>query len=378
VGHIATEELQKRVTRAKKLMMREKFDALVVYADEWRSGNVYYFVPYRAFDGLGTASMNVLLLPIEREPTLFVCSNFLSVARQQSWFSEVESLENLSYYLTRFNTKSKPNKVGIVGRDFCPFSVYEKVKNALNGVEIIPSDIVTKLRSVKTEAEIELMKEAGRLADRAMEAIEKALSKGEGKTEKEIVGVALSTMMSHGADAPAFEITVQSGPNSVAPMKRPTDRKIVLGEPILVDLGARFGGYSSDIGRSIAFGKVTSTQKKIIETANDAFDSGLRLIKPGMKACDVHAAIVNVVERAGYGDYFPEATGHGIGIDGEEELPALTADNKETLEVNMTLALKAAIFVPGVIGTRIEDDIVLRKDGPELLTNYPRRLYWRQ
>jgi Xaa-Pro aminopeptidase len=177
-----------------------------------------------------------------------------------------------------------------------------------------------------------------------------------------------------------MDIQIQSGIHSSYNNIRSTNRRIEHGDSLLIEGGTRYRGYVTDIARGATVGDVDARQLEIIEAAAAALDEGCRALRPGMTAGELNSVIEQSLVDSGYLEYSAEArgygTGHGIGTDIEEEEPWIRPNSSFVLGENMTIALKASIFIPGLAGVRVEDNLVVTPDGGEVYTSYPRVLQW--
>jgi Xaa-Pro dipeptidase len=165
-----------------------------------------------------------------------------------------------------------------------------------------------------------------------------------------------------------FAPIVSGGPNSANPHATPSDRKIKVGDLLVVDWGAAVDGYISDLTRTFAVGEVDSEYRKIHQIVLEANAAGRAAGKPGTPCAAVDKAARDVIEKAGYGAYFTHRTGHGIGMEGHEE-PYMRGDNMQLLEPGMAYTVEPGIYLPERNGVRIEDNIVITEDGMECLSD---------
>jgi Xaa-Pro aminopeptidase len=226
------------------------------------------------------------------------------------------------------------------------------------------------LRMVKDQREYEALKMNAGIADRAMLKVFEAIALG--RTEMEIAEVAKAHFVSEGA-VPSFWI-VGGGPNGAFPHHQTGDRKLKEGDAIVIDIGARKDGYPSDITRMAAIGRPPEGYEEVHAIVEKAVQAAMNAARPGVKAMEVDVAARNVIAEAGYGEYFVHRTGHGIGIDGHEP-PYITATSETVLREGMTFSIEPGIYLPGRFGIRLEEIVILRKDGPEILSTLPRDLY---
>ena len=230
---------------------------------------------------------------------------------------------------------------------------------------------LNSMRNIKSEEELEKLREAARLADYAVEVGCNAIE--EGKTELEILMAIEFELKKKGAEKMAFDTMVLSGPKTASPHGNPGNRKIKKGDFILFDLGVVYQGYCSDITRTVAFGEPTDAQREIYETVRKAEQAAVDSVRPGVKAMEIDEAARNVIEQAGYGSYFTHRVGHGLGIS-VHEYPSVTGTNELVLEEGMVFTIEPGIYHPGITGVRIEDDVVVTADGVEVLTKFPKEL----
>ncbi len=173
----------------------------------------------------------------------------------------------------------------------------------------------------------------------------------------------------------AFEPIVSGGPNAANPHAEPSDRKLEPGDLMVIDWGAVYQGYVSDLlTRTFAIGKVDPEFKKIVEVTARANEAGRNASRPGIPAGEVDRAARKVIGKAGYGEYFTHRTGHGIGLEGHEQ-PYIFAENELILQPGMVYTVEPGIYLPGRNGVRIEDNVLITTEGAETLSNLPRELH---
>ncbi len=234
------------------------------------------------------------------------------------------------------------------------------------------SEALASLRLRKDESEVEAMRRAVKVAQDALEAT--ILLVKIGMTEKEIASELTIQMLKHGSESELpFPPIVSSGPNSANPHASPSDRKLQRGDLLVVDWGATVDGYISDLTRTFAVGEVEPEFKKIAEIVLRANEAGLAAGRPGVPCANVDKVARAVIEQAGYGKYFTHRTGHGIGLEGHEE-PYMRSDNMQMLYPGMAYTVEPGIYLPERGGVRIEDNVVVTKDGVEILSDMPREL----
>ena len=234
---------------------------------------------------------------------------------------------------------------------------------------------VEHLRTVKDDEELALLREACAISTRALaELIETVVV---GRTERSIARELESRMLTHGADGPAFESIVASGPNSAIPHHRPTFRAVERGDFLKVDFGARYRGYHADVTRTFVVGaEPADWQVELHDLVFAAQKAGREALAPGVVAREVDEAARGVVVRAGYGEQFPHPLGHGVGLE-IHEAPEFGQGGADKLEERSPVTVEPGVYLPGRGGVRIEDTLVVRgpeQGGPELLTTTTKEL----
>ena len=245
------------------------------------------------------------------------------------------------------------------------------LKEAFPGVDFVDgSAVFGSLRLLKNTDEIARMKRAAAIAQAALLATLRTVRAG--MTEKAIANELIIQLLRAGSDPDVpFQPIVATGPNSANPHAVPTDRALQPGDLLLVDWGAGFEGYFSDITRTFTFGEVDPELVKIGAVVRAANEAGRKAGMPGLDAGVVDRAARGVIDRAGYGQYFTHRTGHGLGMEAHEP-PYIYAENDLALVEGMTFTVEPGIYMPGRGGVRIEDDVVVIVNGLESLTNLPR------
>lgn len=252
------------------------------------------------------------------------------------------------------------------------YAAYELYKKSFNGVELVPvSDMIESLRIFKSPQELEIMKKAAEIADKAYEHIQTFIKPG--VKEIDVSNELEFFMRKQGAESSSFDIIVASGHRSALPHGVASDKAIEEGELVTLDYGALYQGYCSDITRTLAVGEISEELKKIYNTVLEAQLLGVEGIKPGLTGKEADALTRDYITEKGYGKYFGHSTGHGLGMEVHEG-PALSYRSDVTLEPHMVVTVEPGIYVPNLGGCRIEDDIVITESGNERLTHSTKEL----
>ena len=224
-------------------------------------------------------------------------------------------------------------------------------------LRLVPVDgLVESLRAIKEPEEIELITKAVEISDSAFEYIEDRIHVG--MTEIEIAWEIEKFMREKGSQAVPFEVIVASGQNSALPHAKPSQRAVSSGEPVVIDIGARYGGYSSDLSRTICPGSPDTTFNKIYDTVLGAQLAAVAMIEEGISGGQVDHLARTVIEEAGYGKAFGHGLGHGIGL-APHELPRLGPNSSDQLADGMVFTIEPGIYLTGWGGVRIEDVAVM-------------------
>jgi Xaa-Pro aminopeptidase len=231
---------------------------------------------------------------------------------------------------------------------------------------------VESLRQIKDDQEIEAIRAAVRCAERAFAMLRAGLRLDE--TEKDVADAMESYLRRCGATGSSFPPIVAVGVRAALPHAQPSpERRIDADDFVLIDWGACGRPYKSDLTRVVVTGKVTSTFETIYRTVLAAQERAMAAIRPGVKAQDVDAAARCVIEEAGFGGYFGHGLGHGLGME-IHEAPRLRKESTDVLEPGMVVTVEPGIYLPDWGGIRIEDDVLVTRDGCEVLSHVPRSL----
>ena len=248
---------------------------------------------------------------------------------------------------------------------------YELWEKGLTAKLVPAQKLVNSLRAAKDEEEIALMRKAQEITDRAFDEILKFIQPG--MTEQEIAAKLQYDMLRFGAMRMSFDPIVASGPNGSKPHAIPSDRKVQKGDFITMDFGCVYGGYCSDMTRTVALGEPTEEMRKVYHIVLEAQKAGIAAAKAGVTGKSVDAAARKVIEDAGYGEYFGHGYGHSVGIEIHESPNANTRD-ETLLPVGAAVSAEPGIYLPGKFGVRIEDVTVLTAEGCMDITKSPKEL----
>ena len=240
------------------------------------------------------------------------------------------------------------------------------------GIKMIGcQDMLDELRAQKNEEELALMQKAQDITDEAFAHILTVIRAG--MTEKQVAAELVYAMMIRGAEKVSFDPIVVAGHRSSMPHGVPSDNVIKEGDFVTMDFGCMYGGYCSDMTRTIAVGYATDEMRKVYDVVLQAQLAGLAASKAGVLGCDVDKASRDVIEAAGYGEYFGHGYGHCLGLE-IHEAPYASPSGKKPMPLNCVCSAEPGIYLPGKFGVRIEDTAIFREDGVEILTKSPKEL----
>ena len=238
--------------------------------------------------------------------------------------------------------------------------------------ELVPAtELLWTLRAVKDQAELDCMIQAQRIAEKALADILGEIRPG--VTEKEIAALLLYKMLHYGAEDKSFDPIVVSGPNGSLPHGVPSEKPIQAGEFVTMDFGCKFGGYCSDMTRTVAVGHVTEEMETVYNTVLKAQLAGIAAAKADVTGAAVDGAARQVIADAGYGPYFGHSFGHSVGVEIHEN-PNATPSNSKPLPAGVVISAEPGIYLPGKLGVRIEDVIVITEQGCQDITLAPKEL----
>jgi Xaa-Pro aminopeptidase len=245
------------------------------------------------------------------------------------------------------------------------------VEKAPDGLELVPAgEMVEVLRSVKDSEELDAIAAAAAIADEVYAwAAEQGMV---GRTEREVVLAAEARMRELGAE-PSFPSIVAAGPNGAQPHAEPGSREIRAGELVVFDMGAQLDGYCSDCTRTFATGELDDSAAEVYELVRRAQAAALEAIRPGVGGREADAIAREIIAAAGHGDRFGHGLGHGVGLEVHEK-PTLSVASEDELVAGEVVTVEPGVYVPGHFGVRVEDLVVVTKDGVRNLSGRPKEL----
>ena len=232
-------------------------------------------------------------------------------------------------------------------------------------------DILSALRASKDDGEVVLLTAAQRIAEKALDEVLGIIKPG--MTEKQVAAELVYRMYKYGGEANAFDPIVVTGANTSMPHGTPGQTVIRKGDFVTMDFGTKFGGYCSDMTRTVAVGKPSDKMREIYAVVLEAQLAGIAMAKPGVPGKEIDAAARRIIDRAGYGEYFGHGFGHSLGLEIHEN-PGASASNDQPMPEGAVISAEPGIYIPGLFGVRIEDVLWLRDGGAHIITRAPKEL----
>ncbi|MBQ3497037.1 MAG: aminopeptidase P family protein [Oscillospiraceae bacterium] len=323
--------------------------------------------------GFHSTGTDALVLVTKKGNYYFTDARYIEAAEKNVQDAAIALASRERSYSDLVNEVITMENIVRVGFDDTHMTVSDHVryKEKLHCALVSASATMAQLRIVKDEEEIAAMVAAQRIAEKALQDVLCEIRVG--ITEKEIAALLVYRMLRHGAENVSFDPIVASGPNGSVPHAVPTDRKICAGEFVTMDFGCIYRGYCSDMTRTIAIGKVSEEMHRVYDTVLRAQKAGIAATRAGVSCRSVDAAARDVVTMAGYGAYFTHSYGHGVGIE-IHEAPSVSEASEKILPAGAVTSAEPGIYIPGHFGVRIEDVVVVREDGCEVITTAPKEL----
>jgi Xaa-Pro aminopeptidase len=241
--------------------------------------------------------------------------------------------------------------------------------------ELVPlENVMLNIRKVKDDHEIDLIRKAVAVAEEAFRAMRDEIEPGQ--TENYLAGLLIMELRSRGASGTSFPPIVATGTNSSLPHYRPSDDKteIEKDQPCLIDWGAVLNGYCSDLTRTFMIGHVPHKIREIYKVVYDAQLAAIKFLRPGVTTMQADRVARDVIEKAGYGEEFGHGLGHGIGREIHEHPSLRKTGGEEELRPGMIITVEPGIYIPGMGGVRIEDDVLITHSGCEVLSTLDKTL----
>lgn len=346
-----------RLSRLRDRMRTAEIEGLVVSSP----GNIFYLSGFRGSSGA--------LLITEQRSSLFSDFRYRLQAREQA--PDFEFIEVPRRLLARVGEAAGEDGLHRLGYDPAHLTcgMRDQLEEGASGLDLAAAEgLVEALRSVKSADEVERIKAAAALADAALVRMIEMLRPG--ATEREIALDGEFLMRRQGAEAAAFDVIVASGPRSALPHAETTDRELRPGDLVVIDIGARVSGYCSDMTRTFAVEAAPRAAQDIYRIVYQAQRAAAAGVRAGAVCGDVDSIARALIEDAGHGDDFGHGLGHGVGIEVHEE-PRLAKAQEAALVAGNVVTVEPGVYVDGCGGVRLEDLLLVRDEGAEVVTGSP-------
>lgn len=357
-------------TRIESLQSLEGVDAVLIVpgANLKYFTGLDYFLSERPIVGIITAEGLSFIVPKLEVPSLVKRPDL--EARAFAWSDEDGYAGAFEQALDELNLRGKTLGIDGMTMRLTEWLTLQGIDPTLK-VKPVERELI-HIRSRKKPDEVAAIRRAIEISEKAL--VQLIAEVQPGMTERQIAGRLTDLMKAGGATGFAFDSLVQTGPNSDNPHGHTTDRALQAGEFLLIDYGCTVEGYPSDITRTFCLGAPTAEMQRMYDVVLRANEAGKAAAGPGVPMEAVDIAARAVITEAGYGEYFTHRTGHGLGLDTHEPIPQIATGVKDLLEPGMVFTVEPGVYVPGVGGVRIEDDVLVTETGMDVLTSYPRQL----
>jgi len=357
--------MNNRVDRLRPLLFENNIDAIFITQQENR----------RYLSGF-TGSAGSLFISQEKS-ILATDFRYVEQAKTEAPGFEVVQISNgISKWFPDLIAELAVQRIGFE-ETAVSYATYIELTSSLRerkeNISLIPCKrVVESLRAIKDEEELNYIEKAATIADAALEEILPSVEPG--ISEQELAWRLETRMRQNGSEVMPFQIIVASGTNAALPHAKPSMKKIIEGEPIVIDFGARVNGYSSDTTRTICLGKGDTTFNRIYDIVLGAQLTAIETAQAGMTGEQIDTLARTVIEQAGHGNNFGHGLGHGVGLAAHEE-PRIGPGSKDIIIDGMVFTIEPGIYIAGWGGIRIEDTIALRENSFNILTKT--RKTWR-
>jgi len=374
---IPQEEFEKRWRVLQEKMTERELDVLVAHGHEADPANVRYLSDYwPLFETAGVA------LGRQGDPLLLIGPESLTFAQDRGRIPEIRkileyresaepgypglTLDTFAEVFSFLSGGSEVKRIGLAGLSILPVTLYEAMRKGAGGAELVRADdLLVEMRSVKSDNEIALMREAFRISEIATEEVLGQMKPG--MTEQEVVGLAQAAMYANGAEYEGHPTYVLSGRNSTHAIGRPSPKILKQGEMIQLSIGALVSGYSSSVGRPVCFGQMPAEMRQLVEVGLEAHYQTMDFMKAGVPAKEVVLKFEDFIASRGYADNLLYGPCHTIGLM-EVEAPWMESDSEYLLEENMTFQVDTFLYTEDY-GLRWEDGVRVTASGVEMLSN---------
>ena len=351
-----------RIEKGIELIKNTNADALLLLNES----NMHYFCGFSPSEGVVFISKDGIGYHI-------VDSRYTETAQNHAKFSGLKVIEINKGFQCEISEICKKHAIKKIAfeNETITLRQYDNYKEATNCEFINIDDKLMRIRNVKDEEEIQNMIEAQRIAEKSLDEVLNHITAG--KTEKELQAYLDYTMLKNGSEGVSFDTIFLTGAHTSMPHGVPSDKVIKNGDFVLIDFGATYNGYHSDMTRTFAVGYASDEMKEMYDLVLKAQLAGIKALKAGEKCSDVYYAAYNTLEEKHMGKYFRHSLGHGVGLDIHEGFNA-SPRSKDTFEKGNVTSVEPGIYLPDKFGIRTEDVCIVTENGNKNITEFPKNL----
>lgn len=348
--------------RINRIVLPENADGALITSDI----NRRYFTGMKSSAGM--------LLIFKECAYLIIDFRYIEKARNTVKNCTVMEQENLTEQINSLMKKHNAKSLAVESMDMT-LSRMSFLEKKFPDIQFIKSDELSNniydMRTIKSAEEIEKIHKAQEIAEKAFDEILGFISPG--VTEREIALKLDSCMLENGAEGLSFETIALAGANTSMPHGVPGNYKVKNGDFVLMDFGAVYDGYHSDMTRTVCVGQSSEKMGKIYDIVLKAQLEALKKVKSGITGSELDGYARDIIDESGYGDFFGHSLGHGVGME-IHEFPTASSKSETILKENMVVTVEPGIYLPGEFGVRIEDFVVVTENSHQNLTNCPKKL----
>ena len=353
-----------RLARLQKTVRDHGLDALLIT----HLPNIHYLIGYSGSNG-------ILIVPAQGKPHFFTDFRYKAQVKIEVAGAKITIVDRERTLLDAIVDKQLFMDFDAVGfeENRIPFWVHDFLRKKFRHLKLVAKkEMVESMTMIKTDDEIAMIQKAAEIGDQVFDKVINLMKPG--MSEREVSGEISYYTKNFGGDGDAFEVIVASGERSALPHGLASEKKLKKGEMITLDFGVRYRGFNSDMTRTVALGKVSTELQKMYDVVRVAQQRAIDKAHPGMNGRELDNVARDYITLHGYGSKFGHGTGHGLGIE-VHEIPVIAQRGERfTLEPSQVFTIEPGIYIEGLGGVRIEDDVIMRKDNVEVINKSPKEL----
>ncbi|MEI8135090.1 MAG: Xaa-Pro peptidase family protein [bacterium] len=353
-----------RLARLQKTVRDHGLDALLIT----HLPNIHYLIGYSGSNG-------ILICPAQGKPHFFTDFRYKAQVKIEVAGAKITIVDRERTLLDAIVDKQLFMDFDAVGfeENRIPFWMHDFLRKKFRHLKLVAKkEMVESMTMIKTDDEIGMIQKAAEIGDQVFAKILETMKPG--MSERDVSAEISYLTKKLGGEADAFEVIVASGERSALPHGLASDKKLKKNELVTLDFGVRYKGFNSDMTRTVAIGKVSTELQKMYDVVRVAQQRAIDKARPGMNGRELDSVARDYITLHGYGSKFGHGTGHGLGIE-VHEIPVIAQRGERfTLEPGQVFTIEPGIYIEGIGGVRIEDDVVMRKDSVELINKSPKEL----